>query len=70
MILIFHGSYAIGDKLRDLSICENEKGPVKGFLISKEQSEKNIKISKNIRICNNILEAAYLIKNEERMGAK
>lgn len=60
-----HGSYAIGDKLRDLSICEKEQ--VKGFLIIKNETEKseNIEKHKNIKICNDILEASYMIANEK-----
>lgn len=57
----FNSSYAIGDKLRDLSICSTEA--VKGFLITRE----NIKnIPKDVETCESLLAAAKKIKNIER----
>lgn len=55
----FSKSYAIGDKLRDLTICEKEN--VKGYLLNCEDKINNLKIKK----CNNLLEAANLIKRNE-----
>lgn len=56
----FSHSYAIGDKLRDLEICNKEN--VKGFLL-----DQDIKIQNgNIRKCKNLLEAAQII--EKRNG--
>lgn len=55
----FNTSYAIGDKMRDLAICEKEN--VKGFLVSSEGEIKNNKI----RRCKNLLEAAKIISKEE-----
>ena len=51
-------SFAIGDKMRDLSICEVE--PVKGFLIGNEDVCK-----KNVKGCHNLLEAAEKIVEME-----
>lgn len=62
--LDFAKSYVIGDKLRDLALCEKE--PVKGYLINAEK--KIIAKDKNIIICNNLLSAAKDIvgfKNHE-----
>lgn len=56
-------SYAIGDKIRDLSICSKE--PVKGFLLHNNEEEIN---SNNVIRCKNILEAAKKI--EEMEGRK
>lgn len=51
----FSKSFAIGDKLRDVLICEKE--PVKGFLL-----DTNIEVdNKNIQKCKNLYEAAKLI---------
>lgn len=55
----FSRSYAIGDKLRDLAICEKED--VKGYLLNSEDEIDNFKIQK----CHNLLEAANLIKRNE-----
>ena len=55
----FSKSYAIGDKLRDLAICEKED--VKGFLLSEDNEE----VGPKIRKCKNLLEAAQMIKEEE-----
>ena len=61
----FSQSYAIGDKLRDLSICDKED--IKGFLLNNNETIKNKKISR----CKNLLEAAkkiqeWSILNEEK----
>lgn len=56
--LDFSKCYAIGDKMRDLAICEKEE--VKGFLLNSEENINCIKIQK----CKNLLEAAKLIKKE------
>jgi len=48
-------SYAIGDKIRDLSICE--KYPVKGILLNEEEQQPN-----NIVTKKNILEAVKYIE--------
>jgi D-glycero-D-manno-heptose 1,7-bisphosphate phosphatase len=53
----FSKSYAIGDNLRDLSICDVE--PVKGILLSDNQ-KGNIK---NIIYCKNLLAAAKYISS-------
>jgi D-glycero-D-manno-heptose 1,7-bisphosphate phosphatase len=55
----FSKSYAIGDKLRDLSICEREN--VRGFLLTHESKD----LGDKIRACKNLLEAALLIKEEQ-----
>ena len=52
----FSKSYAIGDKLRDLTICENES--VKGFLLNNDDEINNAKIKR----CKNLLEAAKFIE--------
>ena len=54
----FEESYAIGDKLRDLSICNKEK--VKGFLIGNEDIKSN-----SIKRCKSLLEAAIEIEKIE-----
>lgn len=56
----FSKSYAIGDKARDVAICEVE--PVKGFIISKEEKIEKIK---NVEVCNNFLEAAKKIEKQK-----
>lgn len=56
----FSKSYAIGDKIRDLAICEKED--VKGFLLNSDDDIDNAKIQK----CKNLLEAAKLIKNANK----
>ena len=58
----FSKSYAIGDKIRDLSICEKEQ--VKGFLLDMVPEIE----SKNIRKCKNLYEAVNLIKKDEQNG--
>ena len=58
----FSKSYAIGDKIRDLSICEKEQ--VKGFLLDMVPEIEN----KNIRKCKNLYEAVNLIKKDEQNG--
>lgn len=55
----FSRSYAIGDKIRDVAICEKE--PVKGIIITNEQIDKNV----NAKICKNFMEAVEIIKKEE-----
>ena len=52
----FSKSYAIGDKLRDLAICNNEN--VYGFLLNDNQEINNVKIKR----CKNLLEAAKIIE--------
>lgn len=56
----FSKSYAIGDKIRDLAICEKEE--VRGFLLNDEAKIENSKIKK----CRNLLEAANVIKNDNK----
>lgn len=56
----FSKSYAIGDKLRDLAICEKEK--VKGFLLNENEKVENPRI----KVCKNLLESAKII--EKRNG--
>lgn len=56
----FSKSYAIGDKLRDLSICEKEN--VQGFLLSNKEEIKN----KNVKRCSNLLGAAKIIETIEK----
>ena len=56
----FSKSYAIGDKLRDLSICEKEE--VKGFLLNENEKIENPRI----KVCKNLLESAKII--EKRNG--
>lgn len=51
-------SFAIGDKLRDLAICEKEN--IEGFLIS----DKNIETTRNITIVKNLYEASEIITNK------
>ena len=58
----FSKSYAIGDKIRDLAICEKES--VKGFLLDMAQKVEN----KNIRKCKNLYKAVNLIKKDEQNG--
>lgn len=53
----FAKSYAVGDRMRDLAICEEE--PVRGFLIGAEHSEQ-----KNIRMAKSLLDAAKQICKE------
>lgn len=55
----FAKSFAVGDKLRDLSICDKEN--VKGFLISNEGKIEN----KNITRCKSMLEIARIIEQLE-----
>ena len=55
----FSKSYAIGDKLRDVSICNKEK--VKGFIITKEN---NLEHGENVSLCKDILKATYAIEKE------
>lgn len=50
----FSQSYAVGDRMRDLAICEAEG--VKGFLIS-DTEEKH----ENITVCRSLLQAAESI---------
>lgn len=52
----FLHSYAIGDKLRDLEICNKEN--VNGFLLDKDVQIQN----ENIQKCKNLLEAAKIIE--------
>lgn len=54
----FELSYAIGDKLRDLTLCEKEN--VKGYLLSEHVEEEQNAGSK-ITNCKNLLEAAKMI---------
>ena len=57
----FSASYAIGDKMRDLAICEKEN--VNGFLLNND----SIKIDNSkIQKCKNLLEAAIQIKNVDK----
>lgn len=56
----FSKSYAIGDKTRDLAICEKEE--VRGFLLNNEENVENNKIKK----CSNLLEAARIIEKIEK----
>lgn len=58
----FSKSYAIGDKMRDVAICEKE--PVKGFIITKEY----VKNMKNVETCNDFLEATKKIERIELYG--
>ncbi|MDD3453397.1 MAG: HAD family hydrolase [Bacilli bacterium] len=57
----FSKSYAIGDKKRDLSICEKEK--TKGILISSEF--ESIQLQGNIALVKNFKEAVLLIQKNE-----
>jgi D-glycero-D-manno-heptose 1,7-bisphosphate phosphatase len=52
----FSSSYAIGDKLRDLKICETE--PVKGILLSEQSSDEGYSVAKNLN------HAASIIANQ------
>ena len=62
----FSKSYAIGDKLRDVSICDKEL--TKGFLLTKEKIEVK---NKRITICKDLLEAAKIIeKIEQKSGGE
>lgn len=54
----FNKSYAIGDKLRDLAICEKEN--IKGFLLNNDEGIKN----SNIQRGKNLLEVAKKIQKE------
>lgn len=54
----FKESYAIGDKIRDLAICEKEN--VKGFLLNNEEKIENA----NIQRSKNLLESARTIKED------
>ena len=54
----FERSYAIGDKLRDLSLCEEEN--VKGYLLTEDVKE-NQSIGSKITNCKSLLEAAKMI---------
>lgn len=54
----FKSSYVIGDKLRDLSLCEKEN--VKGYLITGEKNDCWVNDSKIIN-CKDLLEAAKMI---------
>lgn len=58
----FSKSYAIGDKTRDLAICEKEE--IKGFLLNAKEDVKN----DNIKRCSNLLEAARIIEKMEKGG--
>ena len=52
----FSKSYAIGDKLRDLAICDKEE--VYGFLLNDNQEINNTKIKR----CTNLFDAAKIIE--------
>lgn len=53
-------SYAIGDKMRDLEIC-NESG-TKGILLQQDETFRGLKKGmENICVCRNLLEAAKMI---------
>ncbi len=54
----FEFSYAIGDNLRDLALCEKEN--VKGYLITEERNDCRID-DRKITNCKNLLEAAKMI---------
>lgn len=54
----FELSCAIGDKLRDLSLCEKEN--VKGYLLT-EDVETYQSAGSKITVCKNLLEAAKMI---------
>lgn len=56
----FKESYAIGDKLRDLAICDKEE--VQGYLLNDDEEIKNPKIQR----ANNLLEVAWKIKNASK----
>ena len=56
----FSKSYAIGDKLRDLAICEKEN--VKGYLLSDKGDIENNNISRG----SNLLEVAKEIAKKEK----
>lgn len=56
----FSKSYAIGDKKRDVAICDKEH--VKGFIINNTEKIKNDNL--NVRVCENFLEAVSIIKEE------
>lgn len=53
----WNGSYAIGDKMRDLAVCDLK--PVKGFLISRE----NVECTGIVRV-DSLFEAAKCIEKE------
>lgn len=55
----FSQSYAIGDKLRDLSICDKER--TVGFLLNSKEKIENNRIIR----CENILQAAKKIEEME-----
>lgn len=57
----FNESYAIGDKIRDLAICEKEN--IRGFLLNDNEKIEN----KNIQRSKNLLEAAKYIKTNPKI---
>lgn len=58
----FNESYAIGDKIRDLAICQKEN--VKGFLLNDDEKieNENIKRSKNLLEAAKYIQTSYKIK--------
>ncbi len=56
-------SIAIGDKMRDLSLCEKE--PVEGFLISNEELDFAGEIGLGITRVNSIRNVAEILKNKK-----
>lgn len=55
----FSKSYAVGDSIRDLSVCSVE--PTKGILLS----DKDFENKTNYKVCNNLFSAAQLIVSEK-----
>ena len=53
-------SYAIGDRMRDLALCNVE--PVGGYLIGNEES---VLVTSPIVVCDNLLQAAEDIVRKE-----
>lgn len=56
-------SYAIGDKIRDLSICNHSK--VKGIILCNRNEEKELFFDKKIKVTSNLLDAANIIINNQ-----
>lgn len=55
----FSNSFAIGDRLRDLKICEKE--PVKGFLITDAMEQYE-----NVTVCSNMKQAVNIILKDSK----
>lgn len=60
----FEESYAIGDKLRDLAICDKEE--VRGYLLNDNEKIENLKIQRG----SSLLEVAQKIKDKSNFQGK